>query len=316
MMETDNINVQIVIVQETEYNHDIDSQGVIVVKLTSARTISLKKHPEVTEVAIQEFIFNDPSVLGLGDLSPIRREKIQPTKGRLDMLLGDEDTRYEVEIMLGATDPSHIIRTIEYWDSEKKRYPRYNHVAVIVAEDITARFLNVIGLFNGMIPLVALQMSATQIGDEISLNFVKVLDRNDAGMDDEEDDAEPTDRKYWEGRSNVLKFMDQIFADVSEYATGYELKYNKFYVGLAHDGVTMNFIYFRPKKKHMYLFIHIPENEETNTLLDQCKLEYDYISRDRSYRLRFDNIKDYEENKEKIKSLIQAAMEQRNLTTD
>jgi hypothetical protein len=34
----------------------------------------------------------------------------------LDLLLADQDltTRYEVEIQLGATDASHIIRTIEY----------------------------------------------------------------------------------------------------------------------------------------------------------------------------------------------------------
>ena len=49
---------------------------------------------------------------------------------------------------LGKTDESHIIRTIEYWDIERKRYPQYDHTAVIVAEEITSRFLNVIGLFK------------------------------------------------------------------------------------------------------------------------------------------------------------------------
>ena len=33
---------------------------------------------------------------------------------------------------------------------------------MIVAEDITSRFLNVISLFNGMIPLIAIQMSDFQ----------------------------------------------------------------------------------------------------------------------------------------------------------
>src|SRR3989442_11609419 len=41
---------------------------------------------------------------------------------------------------------SHIIRTIEYWDNERRRYPAYEHIAVLVAEQVTARFLNVIGL--------------------------------------------------------------------------------------------------------------------------------------------------------------------------
>ena len=93
--------------------------------LVKMERVSLKNNPYIKEDLIQNFIFNDPSVLGLGDLTPIQRERIQPAGGRLDILLADDNgTRYEVEVQLGATDPSHIIRTIEYWDTEKKRYPR------------------------------------------------------------------------------------------------------------------------------------------------------------------------------------------------
>src|SRR4029077_20223000 len=95
--------------------------------------------------------------------------------------------RYEVELQLGSTDESHIIRTIEYWDVERKRYPQYEHTAVIVAEDITSRFLNVIQLFNGNIPLVALKMTAFKINDEIALTFVKVLDEVTLGLVDDEE---------------------------------------------------------------------------------------------------------------------------------
>jgi hypothetical protein len=72
----------------------------------------------------------------------------------------DPNFRYEVEIQLGKTDECHIFRTIEYWDLEKKRYPQYDHIAVLIAEDITSRFLNIISLLNGFIPLVALQLNA------------------------------------------------------------------------------------------------------------------------------------------------------------
>ena len=155
-------------------------------KLIAAEKISLKNHPEIKEDAIQQFIFDNPAVVGLGDIQPIRREKIQPSGGRLDLLLGDDETRYEVEIMLGATDPSHIIRTIEYWDNERKRFPQYDHCAVIVAEEITGRFMNVISLFNGAIPLIALQMSATKHGNDINLDFVRVIDRIILGSDEED----------------------------------------------------------------------------------------------------------------------------------
>ena len=281
-------------------------------KLTCSERISLKNHPEIKETAIQQFIFDNPSVLGLGDLSPIRREKMQPSGGRLDLLLGDDDTRYEVEIQLGATDPSHIIRTIEYWDMEKKRYPQYNHCAVIIAEEITSRFMNVISLFNGTIPLIAIQLSATKAGEDISLNFVKVLDRNDYGTE-EENEAEPTDRKYWEGKSKVLSFVDEIFSDVSKHAPGFELKYNKFYIGLAQNGSATNFIYFRPKKQHVYLFIAGKEESEKSEILENSGLEFDYISRDHSYRIKISAIKQYQANKNLLEGMIIRAMEYRNV---
>ena len=31
--------------------------------------------------------------------------------------------------MLGETDPSHIIRSIEYWDNEKRKYPQRQNFA-------------------------------------------------------------------------------------------------------------------------------------------------------------------------------------------
>ena len=174
-------------------------------ELKTLERISIKNHPEINEDAIQKFIFDNPAVLGLGDLTPLQRERVQPSGGRIDILLIDDDSnRYEVEIQLGATDPSHIIRTIEYWDTEKKRYPQYDHCAVIVAEEITGRFMNVISLFNGSIPLIAIQLSAYKTGDDITLIFTKIIDRIELGTEEEEELA-PTDRNYWETNKSTKK---------------------------------------------------------------------------------------------------------------
>ncbi len=158
----------------------------------------LKNNPEYNEKWVQNLIADDPTILGIGDLVLRDVERIQPRAGRLDLLLQDLDTqrRYEVEIQLGPTDEAHIIRTIEYWDIEKKRYPQYDHCAVLVAEDITSRFLNVISLFNGTMPLIAIQMQALKVGDNITLVFTKVMDELSRGLVDEDEDAEaaPTDR--------------------------------------------------------------------------------------------------------------------------
>ena len=281
-------------------------------KLVSAEKIQLKNNPDIKENHIQQFIFENPQVLGLGELTPVRREKIQPAGGRLDILMEDDnDTRYEIEIQLGATDPSHIIRTIEYWDNEKKRYPQYDHCAVIIAEEITGRFMNVIQLFNGSIPLIALQMQAIKTGEDVQLSFVKVLDRITLGSDEEE--TEPTDRNYWERKSGVLKIVDQIFKDFSQYAPGYELKYNKSYIGLIKNGSASNFIIFKPKKKFIYLFPECASAEQRRSELENSSLDWIYSLRNRAYRIKIDRIDDYKENKELIETLIKDAMEVRNI---
>src|SRR5712691_1915368 len=151
------------------------------------RRILLKTSPEFSEKWVQQRIVQDPSLLGLGDLDVKDQERAQPRAGRLDMLLFDPltDTRYELELQLGSTDESHIIRTIEYWDIERRRYPQYDHVGLIVAEEITARFFNVISLFNGFIPLMALQMNAIEMNLAVTLVFTKVLDWVPLGLEED-----------------------------------------------------------------------------------------------------------------------------------
>jgi len=143
----------------------------------SAR-VSMNAHAEFNEKWLQQQIASDVTLLSLGDLDAKDIERRQPGFGRLDMLPFDPEssTRYEVEIQLGATDESHIIRTLEYWDNERRRFPQYEHIAVIVAEEITGRFLNVINLFNQAIPLIAIQMSALEVDGMLTLHATRVLD--------------------------------------------------------------------------------------------------------------------------------------------
>lgn len=72
---------------------------------------------------LQQQILNDTSLLGLGELEVVKREKNQPTGGRIDFVMSDaeSETRHVVELMLGTLNESHIIRTIEYWDIERQR---------------------------------------------------------------------------------------------------------------------------------------------------------------------------------------------------
>lgn len=227
---------------------------------------------------VQARMVDNPKLLGLGDLSVKDKERIQPAAGRLDLLLVDPETsrRYELELQLGRTDESHIVRTIEYWDIERKRYPQYDHCAVIVAEDITGRFLNVISLFNGFIPLIALRMQAIQANGQIGLIFTKVLDEVQLGLLDEDEEVqEPTDRQYWEdkGSTKTVKLADRVLELIHSFAPGYELKYNKHYIGLAQNGSADNFVLFRPQKTALRFEPKLPKNDETTKRLEDAGLE-------------------------------------------
>jgi len=254
--------------------------------------ILLKNHAEFTERWLQDRIAEDPSLLGLGDLILKDRERVHPKAGRLDLLLQDADAsrRYEVEIQLGATDESHIVRTIEYWDIERKRYPQYEHTAVIVAEDITGRFLNVISLFNGGIPLIALQLNALRVGDSVSLVFTRVLDELRLGPVDEDEEVQAvTDRAYWEKRAakGTIEMADQLVAFLKQFDPNLEPKYNKFYIGLATNGEPTNFVIFRPKKDWLRLEPRMEKTADIDAQIEAAGLDaMDYDARWRRYRIR------------------------------
>jgi predicted transport protein len=287
------------------------------VKYTKLKHVSLKSHPELNEAWVQNIIADDPSILGLGDVVLRDKERQQPRAGRLDILLQDADSnrRYEVEIQLGDVDESHIIRTIEYWDIERKRYPQYEHCGVIVAENITSRFLNVIGLFNGMIPLIAIQMTAIETDGGMGLSFIKVLDEMVLGMTDEDEAInEPTDRAFWENkRSNkkIVAIADKVLELAKQIKPALELKYNKYYIGMAANGVADNFATYTPKKSYMHLSLKLRKSEEVSEKLEESGLSLMDYSRHGRYRIVL-NGEDVATHSDLLRELLQMAHDQRN----
>ena len=218
--------------------------------------ISLKNIPNFNESILRDMIIDDPAILGLGELMVKDKERMQSGAGRLDILLRDPESeeRYEVEIQLGKTDESHIIRCLEYWDIERRRYPQYDHIAVLIAEDITSRFLNVVSLFNGFVPLIAIKMNAFQINGHPKpiLSFVKVLDKVDLGIDDSQDTIEPpANRSYWVEKTSedMVALVDKDCKIIlQQISPDLDIKYNRYYIGITENGPANNFVVFRPKK--------------------------------------------------------------------
>ena len=235
--------------------------------------IKMKGHPVLTERWLQDEIAADPGLLGLGgDLRLAGQGKRVSSGGRLDLLLIDdeEDVRYEAELQLGATDASHIIRTLEYWDLEKRQYPDSRHVAVIVAEDITARFFNVISLFGRFIPIVAIKVCAIDLGDgNVAMVFVPVLDHRvrDTGVDEP---AIAKDREFWEkkSKSEYIALMDQMLLMLHKIDRSIELNYNQQYVGLISDHRSKTYVVFKPKKTQLNVEIKLPKEDTYGAMLD------------------------------------------------
>ena len=261
-------------------------------KYIKPETLFLKNNPNFSEKWVQDRIAEDPAILGLGDLVLRDRERPQPNAGRLDLLFQDaeQSDRYEVEVQLGPTDESHIIRTIEYWDIEHKRYPQYEHHAVIVAEDITSRFLNVINLFNGSIPLIALQMRAMKFEDNVTLVFTKVIDELKYGLEEEEGPVQDVDRAYWEtikGTPSTVKMADELLEIIKKLDSSLALKYTKFYSGLARNNQADNIVIFRPKKNRLNVDIKLEKSDEIQNELDESGIELlDYNNRSGRYKIR------------------------------
>lgn len=215
--------------------------------------------------------------------------------------------------MLGMTDESHIIRCIEYWDVERRRYPHYDHCAVLVAEDVTSRFLNVLGLLNGQIPMIAIQMNALKVGKQIVLDFVRVMDRFSLRRDDEaEAKLTSVDRDYWVKRSSavILRIIDECLKIINEKANPRQnLNYNRYFIGL-NDGIkSRNFVHFKPKKQ----FVHaLAEVENKSAWTD--RFEEQGISATAKEDGRYVSVTvrptEFEKNKELLTELLLQAVDE------
>jgi hypothetical protein len=242
--------------------------------ITKPEPIDLRNLDNFNEAKLRDLIVEDPTILGLGDLAYISKEKTQLGAGRLDLLLSDLEgnEHYEVELQLGKTDESHIIRCLEYWDIEKKRNPQYEHIAVLVAEDITSRFLNVISLFNGFVPIIALKLAAFRVNDQIILNFVKVLDKVRLEQEPPTIGGTLESRNYWVNRTSesIVSLVDaennscrMILEEIAP-----SLKLNFEYTRnnvIAQDGSDTNIMSFVPRKKYVLVYVTLSQPDQAST---------------------------------------------------
>jgi hypothetical protein len=231
------------------------------------------------ECWLQDIIYADPKILGLGDLVTIKKEKPQVKGGRLDILLKDpaDNTMYEVEVMLGETDPSHIIRTIEYWDNEKRKYPQRQHFAVLIAESFNRRYFNVIQLLSLNVPMIAIQADLLEVGTEKVLTFTKVLDVYVEPEDD--DDTNPVTENTWNDKASwTLDTAKKHLEILKETVKNIELKFTQSYISIVINGKN-NYQYDKRTKPNSVTWFNVRDEEKADAikkLLEEKEIVFSY----------------------------------------
>ena len=89
---------------------------------------------------------------------------------------------------------------------------------------------------------MAIQVSAIQTAEGVGLHFTKVLDVQQLGLVDEDEEvAEITDRDYWlkRGTPKTVEMADKILSNIIEFDPDAEFNYNKFYIGLKFNGLSL-----------------------------------------------------------------------------
>lgn len=257
--------------------------------LPIANTLTIRECG-LDEYWLQDQIYNNPNCLGLGELDAIDKERRQSSGGRLDILLKnpEDDSMFEVEVMLGETDESHIIRTIEYWDNEKRKWPQRQHYAVLVAESITRRFFNVIQLLSHSIPIIAIQANVIEVAGQKSLNFVKVLDTFEEIDDGSSINNETFDEKYWQSKAQwVLETASVLQTELAEVLGETALNYTKHYIAITSHNNNYFWVHKRSAGKVLLGFrVATHLIDEAKELLDENSIAY--VHKRKSLRITTD----------------------------
>ncbi len=112
----------------------------------------------------------------------------------------------------------------------------------------------------------------------------------------------------------MLKDVDAIVSDLQGIIGGYELKYNKFYIGMAKDGVPKNFLMLKPKKNFLYLIFKGYDDSDLMQQAEDEGLDLSFKPRFREYYLRKKDYSEYKKHKDFIDSCISSSMEYFNIS--
>jgi hypothetical protein len=172
---------------------------------------------------------------------------------------------YEVEVMLGETDPSHIIRSIEYWDNEKRKYPQRQHFCVLIAESFDRRYFNVIQLMSLNIPMIAIQADLLEVNGERILNFSKIIDIYIEPEEDEEDVKQVNESSWNTDSPWTNSNAKEIYDSLKDKHDRIDLRYTQSYISINIDGRNAYWLCKRMKPTSA-LFFSVKDDEKVEAI--------------------------------------------------
>jgi predicted transport protein len=183
------------------------------------------------------------------------------------------------------------------------------------SQKIPARFLNVISLFNGTIPFVAIQMRALRIGEHITLVFTTVVDELTRGLVDDDEVSPPADRAWWEKKAPAtIMAVDELLKIAKQFDPSIQLKYKKSFIGLSRAGQTVDLVTVYPRKTSLEVQMKLPETDDLNAKIEDSGVDTFRYNWGR-YRLRLTK-DDVKSKAEIIRELMYVAYDQDARPTD
>jgi hypothetical protein len=163
------------------------------------------------------------------------------------------------------------------------------------------------------VPLVAIQLSAMKIGEQIVLNFVTVLNRVALRHDDEvELPGSTVDREYWNQKSKpaIIAIADELLKKINaKVKTPFHPNYLKHYIGLTDGTKSRNFVYFYPRKQYTYVNAKTPDAQKLATALEDKGMEAG-VNKENGYLWVLVHPQDVKDNELLTDAVIQAVASQ------
>ncbi|MEN8204846.1 MAG: hypothetical protein ABFS24_02425 [Pseudomonadota bacterium] len=102
---------------------------------------------------------------------------------------------------------------------------------------------------------------------------------------------------------------DDLLSILHKFDNTFSLNYNKYYIGLSKNGVSNNFLAFRPQKKALLFDVRLPRSDELTAEIESSGIDLvSYSTKHGRYRFRLE-AQDVNEQKELLERLVREAYE-------